>query len=111
MLRPVQSCAPRRAALCVGRVRALGRRRAGSHATRSRDHVTPLRYVIVDAKNGLGNRLRALASAMAVAAALERPLMLVWVADLHCNCSFRNMFAAVDLLGFAQVVGFLSPTF
>jgi hypothetical protein len=63
------------------------------HATRSRDHVTPLRYVIVDAKNGLGNRLRALASAMAVAAALERPLMLVWVADLHCNCSFRNMFA------------------
>jgi len=51
------------------------------------------RYVIVDAKNGLGNRLRALASAMAVAATLDRPLLLVWVSDLHCNCSFRRLFA------------------
>ena len=51
------------------------------------------KYVIVDAKNGLGNRLRALVSAMSVAAALQRPVMLVWVSDLHCNCSFRNLFS------------------
>jgi len=50
-------------------------------------------YVIIDAKNGLGNRLRALASAMAMAASLQRPVLLVWVPDLHCNCSFRKMFA------------------
>ena len=43
-------------------------------------------------KNGLGNRLRAFASAAAVAAALGRPVMVVWVRDLHCNCSFRNLF-------------------
>jgi len=50
------------------------------------------KYVIVDAKNGLGNRLRAFASASAVAASLGRPVMVVWVSDLHCNCSFRNLF-------------------
>jgi len=69
-------------------------------------------------KNGLGNRLRAFASAASVAAALGRPVMVVWVSDphytctckcltstylcmhmhmlqvsdLHCNCSFRNLF-------------------
>mmetsp|Transcript_13793 Transcript_13793/g.29888 ORF Transcript_13793/g.29888 Transcript_13793/m.29888 type:complete len:436 (-) Transcript_13793:122-1429(-) len=50
------------------------------------------KYVVVDVKNGLGNRLRALASAMAVAAELRRPVLLIWMADLHCNCSFRKMF-------------------
>ena len=50
------------------------------------------RYVVVHVKNGLGNRLRALASAMAVAAKLNRPVLLIWVPDLHCNCSFLQMF-------------------
>jgi hypothetical protein len=52
------------------------------------------KYVIVDARNGLGNRLRALGSAMAVAAFLHRPLILVWVPDLHCNCSYTSLFAS-----------------
>ena len=52
------------------------------------------KYVIVDAQYGLGNRLRTLASAMAVAAAERRPLLVVWTPDLHCNCSVRNLFAA-----------------
>jgi len=47
--------------------------------------------VIVNVKNGLGNRLRAFASAASVAASLGRPLMVVWVSDLHCNCSLRNL--------------------
>ena len=48
--------------------------------------------MLVDAKNGLGNRLRALASAMSVAAALGRPVLLIWVSDLR-NCSYRRLFA------------------
>jgi hypothetical protein len=52
------------------------------------------KYVIVNAKNGLGNRLRALATALAVAADLQRPVLLVWVPDLHCNCSFRSLYKA-----------------
>ena len=50
------------------------------------------RYVIVDAKNGLGNRLRALCSGMSVAASLHRPVLLIWVPDVHCNCSFANLY-------------------
>ena len=50
------------------------------------------RYVVVHVQYGLGNRLRALASAMAVAAATERPLVVIWPRDAHCNCSFRALF-------------------
>ena len=52
------------------------------------------KHVIVDTQYGLGNRLRTLASAMAVAAAEKRPLVVVWTPDLHCNCSIRTLFAA-----------------
>ena len=52
-----------------------------------------LRYVVIDAKNGLGNRLRALASAMSVAEYHSRPVLLVWVPDLHLNCSISAMFS------------------
>ena len=53
---------------------------------------TRTRYVIVNAKNGLGNRMRALASAMSVAESLQRPVLLIWVRDLHLNCSFSSLF-------------------
>lgn len=68
-------------------------------AARGWTHLRPLlqrageRHVIVQAKNGLGNRMRALASAMAVSARLGRPLILLWAADLHCNCSYGALFA------------------
>ena len=52
-----------------------------------------LRYVVIDAKNGLGNRLRAVASAMSVAEYHSRPVLLVWVRDLHLNCSISAMFS------------------
>ena len=50
------------------------------------------RYMVVEARFGLGNRIRTLASAMSVAAVLGRPLALVWARDRHCNCSFRSLF-------------------
>ena len=52
------------------------------------------RYVIVDTRNGLGNRLRALGSAMSVAASLKRRVLLLWHPDLHCNCSFASLYKA-----------------
>jgi hypothetical protein len=52
------------------------------------------RHVIVDARYGLGNRLRAVASAMSVAAATGRPLLVIWVPDGHCNCSLRMLLAS-----------------
>ena len=52
------------------------------------------RYLIVDAKNGLGNRLRALCSAISVAASIRRRVLLIWNPDLHCNCSFASLYKA-----------------
>jgi hypothetical protein len=57
---------------------------------------SPVKFVVVDVKNGLGNRLRAMASACAVAGALRRPVLLLWQPDLHCNCSFRQLFEPVN---------------
>jgi hypothetical protein len=53
--------------------------------------VSTPRHVIIDARYGLGNRLRAVASAMAVAAAADRSLIVIWVPDAHCNCSLRSL--------------------
>ena len=58
-----------------------------------RDRASRKSWLVVEVRNGLGNRLRALASAMAVARAEGRPLLAVWVPDLHCNCSLRTLLA------------------
>ena len=58
-------------------------------------------YLIVHLQYGLGNRLRALASAMAVAAASNRPLAVIWPRDAHCNASFHQLFDAPVLRRFA----------
>lgn len=52
------------------------------------------RFVVADVRNGLGNRLRVLASAMGVAASEARPLLVVWERNAHCNVSFRQLFSA-----------------
>ena len=49
--------------------------------------------VIVDAQHGLGNRLRAIASAAAVARSQSRELVIVWRPDHHCECRFTDLFA------------------
>ena len=51
--------------------------RDGWSATLNVLRLAQRKYVIVDTQFGLGNRLRTLASAMAVAAAEKRPLVLV----------------------------------
>ncbi len=46
----------------------------------------------VDAQHGLGNRLRAIASAAVIAEVMERELVIVWQPDDHCNCNFSDLF-------------------
>lgn len=48
--------------------------------------------LIVDAQHGLGNRLRAIASAAAVAEAEDREFVIVWRRDHHCDCRFSDLF-------------------
>jgi hypothetical protein len=46
----------------------------------------------IDTQHGLGNRLRALGSAAAVAEASDRELVVLWTPDHHCECSLRDLF-------------------
>lgn len=47
---------------------------------------------VIDARHGLGNRLRAIASAAAIAQATDRELIILWQPDDHCNCRFEDLF-------------------
>jgi len=60
--------------------------------------------IYVDAQHGLGNRLRAIASAGAIAQATGRKLVVIWEPDVHCGARFADLFApgpAVIEQGFA----------
>jgi len=46
----------------------------------------------IDVQHGLGNRMRALASAMAVAESSGRDLILCWEPDSHCDCNYSDLF-------------------
>lgn len=60
---------------------------------RALDHSTSKRVFFVHAQYGLGNRLRALGSAMAVSKVTGRVLVLIWEPDVHLNCTFNDLFA------------------
>lgn len=48
--------------------------------------------LFIDAQHGLGNRLRAMASAGAIAAATGRELVIIWQSDAHCRSHFEDLF-------------------
>lgn len=54
------------------------------------------RVFFVHAQYGLGNRLRALGSAMAFARRTNRILVLIWVPDRHLNCKYTDLFVPND---------------
>jgi len=49
--------------------------------------------IYVDAQHGLGNRLRAIASAGAIAQATGREMVVIWQPDAHCAARFADLFA------------------
>ena len=48
--------------------------------------------LVVHVQHGLSNRLRAVASAAAVAAATGMPLKVIWLSDHHCAARFSDLF-------------------
>jgi Polysaccharide pyruvyl transferase len=52
------------------------------------------KYLHLRPLNGLGNRLRALASAYVISEAQNRRLKVHWIADIHCNALFEDLFQA-----------------
>jgi hypothetical protein len=54
--------------------------------------------LIIEPKNGLGNRLRALASAAVLAEKSNRILCVVWKKDMHFDAFFSDLFDESDIL-------------
>lgn len=54
--------------------------------------------LIIKVQNGLGNRLRALASAYCIAKATGRKLVVIWEPDMHCGARFEDLFKPTELL-------------
>lgn len=52
----------------------------------------PKPKLYIDAQHGLGNRLRAIASAASIANASDRELIVVWERDHHCDCEMTDLF-------------------
>jgi hypothetical protein len=48
--------------------------------------------LIIDVQHGLGNRLRALASASSIAKKSNRELVVLWSIDHHCEATFYDLF-------------------
>jgi hypothetical protein len=65
---------------------ATSNRRRAPAASSSRQKV------FADGQHGLGNRLRAIGSAAAIAQATDRELVIVWQPDDHCDCRFTDLF-------------------
>lgn len=60
--------------------------------------------IFIDAQHGLGNRMRAIASAAAIATGTDRELVIIWAPDDHCACIYEDLFfphGAVLSEGFA----------
>lgn len=51
------------------------------------------RAIFAHVQYGLGNRLRVLGSAMALAQASGRVLVVIWEKDIHLNCEFSDLFS------------------
>jgi hypothetical protein len=49
--------------------------------------------IIIKTEYGLGNRLRALASAYSIAKKTNKKLYLIWIPDFHCDCNFNDLFS------------------
>ncbi|MEO1704742.1 MAG: hypothetical protein AAFR50_05310 [Pseudomonadota bacterium] len=48
-------------------------------------------FLFIDAQHGLGNRLRAMASAAAIARVTGRDLVVIWRPDHHCDCELSDV--------------------
>jgi glycosyltransferase involved in cell wall biosynthesis len=48
--------------------------------------------IYIHVQHGLGNRLRAMASAMSIANGTDRELIVIWTPDHHCDCHLVDLF-------------------
>jgi hypothetical protein len=59
----------------------------------------PVKYLIVECHQGLGNRIRALVAGRRLARLMNRQLGVVWTMDkYHCCCDYGSLFSTTHLL-------------
>ena len=58
----------------------------------------------INVRNGLGNRLRALASAYNIAKGSGRKLVVLWIPDFHCEAKFTDLFVKNHLLHEVELI-------
>ena len=68
----------------------------------------PKAKVFIDVQHGLGNRLRALASAACIAQAMDKELILVWQPDHHCQARINDLF---DYQGIVEENSFVNEAY
>lgn len=78
----------------------LNNRKIETGVDEVQDRGLRVRFLIVHVQNGLGNRLRALASGLAFARKTEREVIVVWEKDLHFRAFYGDIFNQ-SLTGFA----------
>ena len=54
------------------------------------------KILIVNAIFGLGNRLRAIASAYSICKSKNMQLIIIWVPDCHCDCNIEDLFININ---------------
>lgn len=91
----------------VSRLGQVGRRRLLAELSRDSNGVllwrTMPRILVVDLQNGLGNRLRALASAMQFAFLTQRVLVVIWAPDPHIRARLPQLLDPSVLLNLILV--------
>ena len=68
----------------------------GDKALNSSDEIGP-RKLVVEVSHGLGNRLRAYATASALSKRTGRTLELVWPSDVHLKAGFSDLFEGTEV--------------
>jgi hypothetical protein len=63
--------------------------------------------IIIRPQAGLGNRLRALDSAVHLSRKLDIPLTIKWVRNKDCNCAFFDLFELTDSFNVIETSGFV----
>lgn len=80
----------------VSRLASKGRRRLLRRLTKESNGIllydSMPKVIIADLQNGLGNRLRALASALEFAYHTRRVLIVLWAPDAHINATMQDLF-------------------
>lgn len=67
------------------------------------------RQLYIQPKNGIGNRIRALCSALAIGRATGRDVVVIWLPDMHCMARWGDLFESIKDVVIIDFMPALSP--